>query len=237
MSISVHVDVSEAVKGIHELERKHIPFALAATLTNLAKGSQAKVKAGLGSKFKLRNSFTEQGIRITPAKKNAETIQADVHTDTANRKTGAPDYMGRQEEGGDKVPHEGRMHIAVPTKYLRQMIGDGPIPAEMRPRALLGAVGGRYTGHTRKGQIALRNQVRVRGMVFFLLESKGKSLIMGRYWTEKEAYPFYVLVPEVHVRERLHMEKDVESYCVEHFEQAWQEQWERMRAKGLRLSL
>ena len=236
MSIRVSIDVTGAVEGIHELEKQHLPFALASTLTALAKGAQGAVQGTLANKFILRNEFTKQGIRFKPAEKKSARIEADVHTDTANRKTSAPDYLEKQEDGSNRVPFGGHMHIAVPTKYLRQMVNDGPIPAELRPKALLTAVAGRYTGRTRGGQIALRNQVRVRGMVFFLQTSKsGTPMIMGRYWTEHEAFPIYILTRNVRTRPKLDMAKTVESYVNANFERAWDEQWKAMRLKGLRL--
>lgn len=232
----VKVDVTDVVNGLHELEKQHLPFALAAMLTTLAKGSQTKVKSGLPNKFHLRNTFTEQGIRIKPAEKRAEIIEADVHTDTENRKTGAPDYLLKQEDGSERVPFGGRQHIAIPTKYLRQMC-PGVIPQELRPKALLTAVGGKYTGRTRKGETVQRNQARVRGFVFFLQKSQsGTPMIFGRYWTERDAYPFYILVLEVHTKPILDMARDVEEYCTANLDAAWNEQWAKMRAKGLRFS-
>jgi hypothetical protein len=235
MTVRVKVDVTPVVNGLHDLEKQHLPFALAATLTTLVKGAAVKVKGGLHNKFQLRNTFTEQGIRFKPAEKRSEVIEADVHTDTANRRTGAPDYLVKQEDGGERVAFGGRQHIAIPTKYLRQMIGNKPIPAEMRPKALLTAVNGRYTAHTRKGQIALRNQARAQGFVFFLQQAKsGLPMIMGRYWTERDAFPFYILVREVSTRPRLDAEKTVEDYCNAYLEEAWNEQWKKMREAGLR---
>lgn len=240
VSVRVKVDVSQALSGIHEVEKVHIPFALAATLTKVAKGAQGKVQEGLAGKFVLRNDFTKAGIRIKPAKKGGDTkFEADVHTDTANRKTGAPDYMGKQEDGGERVPFGGHMHMAIPTKYLRAMVGEtSVIPAEMRPKALLTAVNGNYTGRTRKGQIAIRSQVRVRGMIFFLQTSRsGTPMIMGRYWTDRDAYPFYILARNVRTKPRLDMDKAVEAYAMANFDSAWAEQWRAMRVKGLRVSL
>jgi hypothetical protein len=237
MSLRVSVDITEAVAGLHELEHQHLPYAVAATLTTLAKGAQGKVREGLQNKFKLRNEFTKQGIRIKPAEKNSSRIEADVHTDTANRTTGAPDYLGKQEDGGERVAIGGRSHIAIPTRYLREMIGERPIPAELRPKALLTAVNGRYTARTRKGQLAIKNQTRVNGMVFFLApDETNPKWIMGRYWTDRDAFPFYTLATSVTTRPRLEMDKDVETYVMQNFGNAWREQWEKMRARGLKFT-
>lgn len=239
MELKVKVDATAAVAGLNELQHKSLPFAMAKTLTGCVKVAQGKVQEGLGGKFTLRNDFTRAGIRIKPAEKNGVNgnIQADVHTDTANRSTGAPDYLLPQEDGGEKVPHGGREYLAVPTRYLRQM-APGAIPAELRPRNLLGAVGGRYTAITRKkGQIALRNQKQVRGFVFFLQDiADGHKAIMGRYWTEREAYPFYLLIPDAHIKPRLEMQQDVERAAQAAFPELWAAAWREIMARGLRIT-
>ena len=134
MQLKVTVDVSAAVAGLHDLQKRQIPFALAKTLTACAKIGQGKTQESLEGKFKLRNDFTRRGIRIKPAEKNGAVIEADVHTDTANRATGAPDYLLPQDEGAEKTPYGGHEYIAVPTKYFRNKWGNGPIRAELRPK-------------------------------------------------------------------------------------------------------
>jgi|SRR5581483_1903597 len=237
MQLHTTVDISEAVAGLNDLQKAHIPFALAKTLTGCAKDGQVAVQDSLGEKFTLRNNFTRQGIRITPAEKRAARIEADVHTDTANRATGAPDYLLPQEEGGEKVPHAGRQYLAVPTRYLRQM-APGVIPAELRPRALLGAVGGRFTAFKRvTGQMALRNQNLVKGFVFFVQELReGRHAIMGRYWTDRDAYPFYLLIPDAVIKPRFGMEQTVDRAVQTSFPARWRETWRQIMARGLKIS-
>ena len=237
----VKADISEVVAGLHDFEQTQLPFAIARTLTALAKDSQAAVQENVKRSFTLRNTWTEKGIRIVPAKKTGGAadgqITATVYTDTANRVTGAPDYLGRQETGGEKVPFGGHQYIAVPTKYLRQMC-PGPIPAELRPRNLLGATGGRYTTFNRKtGGIVLKNQVRVRGFEFFLQKIKdGHMAILGRYMTDRDAYPFYLLITEAHVRKSgLLMEETVRRVVDENFQQRWQAAWRDIRLRGIKI--
>ena len=237
MEIRTTVDATELVGGLDDLQKKQLPFAMAKSLTGSVKAAQVAVQESLNSKFTLRNNFTRQGIRIKPAEKNAQRIEADVHTDTANRSTGAPDYLGAQEEGGEKVPHGGHEYLAVPTKYLRQMC-PGPIPQELRPRNLLGAVGGRFTAITRKkGQIAIRNQQRTRGFVFFVQEiGNGHKAIMGRYWTDRTAYPFYLLIPAGHIKPVMEMEKTVDDAVKRAFPEQWAQTWRSIMARGLRIT-
>lgn len=239
MNIKVGIDVTEVVAGLDELQKRQLPFALAKTLTGVVKKAQGGVQASLGKKFHLRNTFTSQGIRVRPASKSGGAggiISADVHTDTANRSTGAGDYLLPQEEGGEKVPINGRHFLAIPTRYLRQM-APGIIPTELRPRNLLGAVGGRYTAIKRgKGQIALRNQRIVRGFVFFLQEMKdGHQAIMGRNVKSagKDAWPFYLLIPEGHIKPVLDMQQTVERIARDAFPELWAETWRSIMVKGL----
>jgi hypothetical protein len=233
-TFSVKLDATKAVQGLHDLQKKQLPFVMASALTNTAKDAQGIVQAGLSQTFHLRNNWTQQGIRIRPAEKKQWPITADVHTDTANRQTGAPDYLGLQEDGGEKVPYGGRHYLAIPTRYLRQM-APGVIPQELRPKNLLGAVQGRYAGRNKKGQIALKNQKIVKGFSFFLQKLKtGEMAILGRYFTDREAYPFYLLVPEGKVKPSLHMEKTVEKAVNDRFTRNWEVIWNDVMRRGLR---
>jgi len=235
--LSVKVDASQLVSEVHDIQKKQLPFALASALTATTKDAQKGVQRGLNAKFTLRNRFTEQGIRIKPADKNKTPIAADVHTDTANRKTGAPDYLVDQEDGGEKIPYGGRHHIAVPTKYLRQMC-PGVIPAELRPKNLLAAskIGGRFTTRNRKGQIAIKDQKIVRGFVFFIQTLKdGNPAIMGRYMTEQNAFPFYLLISEAHIKPRLKMEDTVTRIAQERFPRQWDVAWQRILSQGIKV--
>ena len=235
MPIRTSVDITKAVAGLHSLQKDQIPFALARTLTFTAKDAQAAVKASLPSKFTLRNRFMENGIRIKPAEKNDGRIEADVHTFTSNSRTGAPGFMDKQENGGERVPVQGRHHLAVPTRYLRQMAPD-VIPTELRPSTLLGIIGDRYSTRNKKGQVSLVSTRRVRGLVFFLQELKGgNSAIMGRYFTDRAAYPFYLLIPDAQNRPRLGMADTVNRTAQANLLKNWEESWRGIFAKGLRV--
>ncbi|MGA7887607.1 MAG: hypothetical protein WCA44_17875 [Acidobacteriaceae bacterium] len=244
MEIRCTVDVSAAVGGLNDLQKKDIPFALAKSLTRSAQAGQRAVQDSLGGKFTLRNTFTRQGIRFKPAEKKAARIEADVHTDTANRATGAPDYLGLQQTGGEKVAHEGHTYIAVPTSVFRTLFGNGVRSRELLPGNLLHAVAGRYSIlRRRKGmkdaQIALINQKLVRGWVIFVQKlADGHKAIMARspYEGERDIYPLYLLIPEAHVRARLGMDKTVDAAVQAAFPEAWQETWRDIMVKGLQIN-
>jgi hypothetical protein len=233
-TFNVKVDATDLVKGLSDLQKNQLPYAMAKALTATAKDAQTSVQASLSEKFHLRNNWTKQGIRVKPAEKKEWPITADVHSDTSNRSTGAPDYLGLQEDGGEKVPINGRHHLAIPTKYLRRMVS-GVIPQELRPRNLLGAVSGRFAGRNRKGQLALKNQKLVNGFEFFLFPNpQNPKWIMGRYFTDRDAYPFYVLVPAGRVKPTLQMQKTVENIVNDRFARNWDVVWQDIMSKGLR---
>jgi len=241
--MKVTVDMTEAIAGLADLQKRQIPFALAKTLTGCAKAAQLEVQDSLKlkAKFELRNNFTRQGIRIKPAEKNGAVIEADVHTDTANRATGAPDYLLAQDEGAEKVPYGGHSFIAVPTQYFRNKFGNGPIKSELRPKNLLGAVGGRYTAMVRrKGwkdrQLALRNQKIVAGYVFFLQDMQdGHKSIMGRSPDGRDPEPFYFLINEAKIKPVLDMEGTVTKAVQRAFPELWAETWRSIMVRGLRI--
>jgi hypothetical protein len=232
MPLNVNVNVTDAVNGLHNLQKDQIPFTLARSLTATAKDEQQLVQDSLPGRFTLRNRFTQQGIRITPAQKNSSPIQAEVYTYTANEKTGAPDYLLGQEDGAEKIPHNGRAHIAVPTRYLRQM-APGIIPDELRPKNLMQiADSGKFT--SRRGNT--RNARLVRGFSFFLQTMHdGHAAIMGRYMTDRDAYPFYLLIPEATIKPVLGMAALIKQTAQANFIKNWRAVWKDVLAKGLRV--
>jgi hypothetical protein len=237
---TVKVDTTRYVSAVKELEKRQLPFVMASALTSVAKDAQAAVQRSASAAFKLRNSWTRQGVRIKPALKAGVNgrIEADVHTDTENRSTGAPDYMGRQEDGGTRLPYGGRAYMCVPTKYLRQM-APGPIPSELRPANLLSAIRGTFTYKNRKGQMVTGRQRLVRGFYFFIVTLKSGTLaIMARYATDRRenAYPVYILTREIHDKKsNLRMAQTVESTVNERFGRQWDRAWSQAYASGLKI--
>ncbi len=206
--LTARVDIDGPLKGFETLRREQLPFTIARALTMTAQAAQTATRQEEQSGiFKLRNDWTVRNTRITPATKTK--LVAEVFTDTSNRKTGAPDYLPGQEPGGEKLIHNSRHVAAVPTKYLLKMVGGGVIPTELRPKVMLqyAQLGGKR--RTRNGK--LRGQsAAIRGMIFFIATLRGgHEAIMGRYITEREAYPMYLLIPHVTMPGRFHMEQTV----------------------------
>src|ERR1035437_6303847 len=118
---NVRVDVADALAGLQRVRIDQIPFATAKALTNTAQAAMTAVRAKLPSQFRLRNTWTVQGVRFEMATKTRPVAKV-----TFDRY-----YMYLQEVGGVKIGK--RNYIAVPIDpALRNRI-----PANMRPRVLL----------------------------------------------------------------------------------------------------
>jgi hypothetical protein len=221
--LRVEIDITGYVEEVDEARSKDIPFATAKALTRTAQDAQIEVKRDIGRLFTLRNSWTQQNIKITPAQKLSWPIEAEVYTDTGN--ASAPDYLVAQEDAALKVPHDGHLHVAIPTQILRSLIGKGTvIPAALRPNELLAAFTGTHVSRRSKADVRTPKSQQYEG---FKAYSRGNLYIFVRRPNEKrgEILPFYLLVEETKVRAVLGMQETVERVAAERFEQHWDDAW------------
>lgn len=231
MQINLTCDVREPLEGIEKLLAEDLPFTLARFLTMQAQTGQEAARQLEGSGiFRLRNDWTVRNTKITPATK--KSMVAEVYTDTSNRATGAGDYLLKQGEGGERVPVQGRQHIAIPTEYLRKLAGgeNRPIPDWLRPRALLEYAEGNGKWTVVRGKMKGQQRASpkaVRGMYFFLVTYRsGAKGILARYVTDprEQVYPMYVFATSAHISKRFPMaevvEKAVDGATEENFNRA-----------------
>ena len=243
-SLKVEIDISGYVAAVGEDRARNIPFAVAKALTRTAQDGQIEVKRELGQKFKLRNAWTQQGIRITPAQKLSWPIQAEVYTDTSNARTGAPDYLVAQDEGGEKVPFGGGHHLAIPTRYLRAHF-PGAIPDAVRPRNLLpadAAIGTAYRGRLdgpstgpkfgRVSRKTLKSLGSAEFVAFLQVDHHGSLVLFVRRPGQRDPEPWYVLVTSAHIRPVLQVAETVARIADERFEQHWDDAWDDIQAKA-----
>ena len=94
---------SKASDELAAIATKHIPFAVAKTLTQVAGQSQAEVRKSIKEKFFIRKKSGgfESSIRIKPATKTKLT--AEVYTMAA--------FAALQQTGGIKKAKDGRLAI------------------------------------------------------------------------------------------------------------------------------
>ena len=226
--ITLRCNIDDAARQVRALQEEQLPFIIAKSLTRVAQAAQGQVRLTLPRIFEIRNVWTERGIRITPATKEKQV--AEVYTDTSNYRTGAPDYLQRQEEGGERVPVGGHRYLAIPTDYLwRYTPKSRPLPDNLRPSALLPAgaevgqvfggtfsSGSRATGTKRLlGRATMRKLGNGEFVAFLQHTHSGTLCIFVRhggtgYKAAREAEPWYTLVRSAQIQPRLHMEKTVE---------------------------
>ena len=93
----------KATENLRQIATKHIPFAVAKTLTQIAQQSQQEVRKSIKEKFFIRKKSGgfESSIRIKPATKTKLT--AEVYTMAA--------FAALQQTGGVKKAKDGRLAI------------------------------------------------------------------------------------------------------------------------------
>lgn len=226
--IKVDIDISGYVEQVEQAQQKNIPFATAKALTRTAMDGQIEVKRDIQRKFTLRNDWTQRGIRITPAEKLSWPITAEVYTDTGT--DAAPDYLLGQEDGGEKVPHNGHSYIAIPTKWLREIIGNSTvIPAALRPKELLAAFTATHV--SRRSKKDVRTPI-AQQYVGFKQYYKEHLYIFVRRPNGRDIFPLYLLKPEVSVRAVLDMGQTVSSVANDRFAAHWDDAWDEIVDRG-----
>jgi hypothetical protein len=213
--------------GLREMIGDDLPFTIARFLTLSAQDGQEAGRQLAGRVFKLRNDWTTRNVRITPATKTK--LMSEVFTDTSNRRSGAPDYLPAQDEGGEKVPLGGHRYLAVPTRYLRKL-APGVIPSALRPRSLLppnanlgqayqgkfGRVGKAATPYPRtshqdailsNGDFVAFAQTTKSGVLCIFVRHGG----VGFHGGSQDAEPFYTLIRAAHIQPRFPLEQVVEA--------------------------
>jgi hypothetical protein len=228
--ISLKVDVDGPLRGLRMVREQALPFTIVRALTLAAQDGQEVArnleKSGI---FKLRNDWTRMNTKIKAATK--QDFIAAVYTDTANRKTGAPDYLERQQDGGDRVPVAGRKYLTLPTKYLFKYTPVGrPIPDNLKPRVLLGPTqvpigtkvngtfaGGHIAGERRAISGRTLKRLKTGEYVAFLQYAATGTLCLfvrhgGISWHggTQDAEPWYVLVSNARIRPIFPMTAEVE---------------------------
>ncbi len=241
--MSMSLDITKAVEALTDLEKTQLPYAVARVLTECAASAQHSVQKvvspGSSFPFTIRNAWTSKSIGLRRAEKGTLPLQAAVIADTTNEHGG--NYLALQDAGGEKVPHNGHEHIAVPSDKLIQMVGKGNIiPAELRAKNLIAeaAHSGKYVKTLRSGkrkdEKVLASQKIVRGFVFFLQKAGGVDAIMGRYITDRQAYVFYWLVPEARIKAIFPFERLCETAIKEGWVTIWERVWNTIRVKGIK---
>jgi hypothetical protein len=206
----VLVDVVSAQRSLVNVRVDQLPYATALALTRTARDAMYAVRDKLPSQFTLRNAWTQRGVQFKQATKG--NLSALVYFDR--------DYMYLQEMGGIKTPTRSA-HIAVP---LDPDLRNRTIPRSMRPRYILGNdLQGLLQSASYKGKAARKKRIASFGKGF-ILQTKGKLFIALRTGQgQNDIRILYVLVPAVHITQRLGMVTTVENTVRANFSKNYQD--------------
>jgi hypothetical protein len=202
--IEVGMNISAAVAALQDIKIRHIPFAVATALTETANQASTIARGQLKKIFVLRNTWTEGGMQYRAAKWRDSVPTAHA--------LAVPWYDSIQEDGGEKIAHNGNKYVAIPFKQNMGIPNSSIVPTHLRPRNLLSAT---------------KSHGPAQG--FILTAKDGRKYIFirfrssGRYSGIK---PLYELVLEAKVKAVLHFHDTVkevaETMAAKNFEEALQ---------------
>lgn len=218
--ISITVDTAALTKGLSDLAREQVPFAMSRALNNTADAVQTAVRNSLPANFALRRtSFFNLLVKIDNADR-AKKDRLEVTVKVAPPKSGrtAADILSKFEAGGEQVSIKGKQFVPFPGKDIR---GKGTkVPralkwsrfAPLSEVTLLGQLQhrGGINGSVRRATRLAPSKPRLVGQqpgTFVVTltkpgKAKGRMALMQR--VDDTVRLLYVLVPSIHVPERLH---------------------------------
>ncbi|MBF0252152.1 MAG: hypothetical protein HQL35_16190 [Alphaproteobacteria bacterium] len=188
-------NIEDVERLLTDLEKQHLPFAVARALTRAAYESRDAVRADIANRFTLRTRRAQQGVRVHAAKYRKGVplgaLQADVHT--------LDWYMEDQETGGLRGRTPSGHRRAVPTLHMRR---GGTFQGKVKKRARSTLLETRAGTRKRKKKASAAPRpflVRVSPQteVIFVREGRGRLPIL----------PLFVLTDRVRVRPRLGMDE------------------------------
>lgn len=205
------MDTKATRKSLTFLQREQYPFALAKSLTLMAKKAQGRVRRVSERKFKLKSRFTLRNIRIEPSRK------ADVRRGIANSAVFTDkrivNYMVGHEEGETRI---GAKFLTIPSRDLKKKgfrTASGRVKKKFRPSELLKGNANNKSG--------INQAKKSRKRKAFIISGKGGMPLIVRRQNLKNSKPLellYILKRNIGIRERWTFEKQVRVSVTLNFE-------------------
>ncbi|OFA05179.1 hypothetical protein [Duganella phyllosphaerae] len=102
-TITLEEQVSQVLRNLDDISRRHVPFAVALALTKTAQRAQAGVLDVMRERFDRPTPFTLNSLRIVSAKRSDPQPFARVYfKDDAFKGTPASRYLGPEVHGGPR---------------------------------------------------------------------------------------------------------------------------------------
>jgi len=229
--ITVSVDISDAIAGLNDFQKRQVPYAMSRTLNDVVKISRETLIRLMPSIFKFRT-----GTRWVSSGGPKGTGWFNITFSTKTRLVAIIestfDFLYLQEQGGIKVSHHaGR--LAIPLGKLRLT----KIPPQLRPKFILGNRGADLGSVLRAASLGPRSrkkQFKQFG-AGFILKSNGKEFIARRVQSASQAAGLavsrpkrgtidllYVLTRRATMHSRLGMAATVRKVVEQEFDAAFQ---------------
>ena len=210
-------NIEDVVALLDDLEARQVPFALAASLTQIAGDGRDEVVRTLPERFTLRRDRVARGLRIKPASKR--TLEALVFTRNW--------YMADQQVGAVRRTRSGAARF-VPSLNVREGgVFRGEIRRGLRPKQLL-------RGIDLDAPRPLRRKRKSRGRKaaakpFLARTRTGKVGLFRRTGTPARAAieRLYTLEDAVTVKPRLGLDETVGGVAAKRFRQVFLERLQR----------
>lgn len=180
--VELHIDAGHTRKAMNTLEKRNYPFALASTLTKVAKAGQKAVQQRTKRIYKLYSRYTLRNIRITPAKKSDVVMKRMAYSEVRTDKR-ISHYMPQHETSATKRSTVSK-NLAIPAKGLknkRYRTAKG-VKFMYRPDVLMNRAqqarkakqaGSQIGPRTKSGKASQKN-------VFFIKSRTGASVMVRR---------------------------------------------------------
>lgn len=106
INIRITALTEETARGLKQIQLEQFPYALAKTLTEVAKGATEAVRKRTREAFKLHGEFVPRGVAFVSAKKS-DIRATGIGTTAVFTKPLISGFMPIHEEGGTRTPNPG----------------------------------------------------------------------------------------------------------------------------------
>lgn len=218
--VSLGAEISECRRDLTTIQRQELPFVVAKTVTDLAKGSQGKIQRDMRQRFTIRSHWPIRGVRIEPAKKSdmrryGQCEGAVKHLDH---------YMTLHEEGGEKEnlsrgePSGSRKRTAIPHYQSRRSLRTGTGRLKQSAKKYL------QKPSSTTGLFTRKRGVHRKPKPFIISASGNRSLVVIRRNKHRDNLKYlFVLADRPRVKPRFEFEKTVRVYARENIRRRFAE--------------
>lgn len=198
--INIKTLIDETKRGLTDLRREQYPYALAKTLTDVAKGSASLVRKETASKFKLHGDFIPKGIAILSAKKS--DVRQGVGHSVVFTKPIISGFMPTHESGGTRMPSaraeggdRGRA-MAIPTSTIQKKsyrLKTGQVKKSYKPSVLMHGYAAKNRKVSFTGGLTSAAGSESRKRSAFIIKGKGSGIPMIVRRKTRRQYPLELL--------------------------------------------